>query len=209
MVTKISTKTYKDSSNNKDKLSPLTIIEDNKRIENVLILQGGGSLGAFECGVYKQLRKYKRQLDIIAGTSIGGINAAIIAGSKDEKHPEKLLEQFWLELADSYIDLDKTTLSHPSDLIFQHIEQFTPFRSYYDYLELLSQQKIYLTNSMEYKRRVKQLKAFYSSAIFGNDKMFKPRWMHNNALDDPVYFTPTKWTYIYDHSPVVKLLKST
>ncbi len=62
---------------------------------------------------------------------------------------------------------------------------------------------------MEYKRRVKQLKAFYSSAIFGNDKMFKPRWMHNNALDDPVYFTPTKWTYIYDHSPVVKLLKST
>jgi len=76
MVTKISTKTYKDSSNNKDKLSPLTIIEDNKRIENVLILQGGGSLGAFECGVYKQLRKYKIQLDIIAGTSIGGINAA-------------------------------------------------------------------------------------------------------------------------------------
>ena len=65
MVTKISTKTYKDSSN-KDKLSPLTIVEDNKRIENVLILQGGGSLGAFVCGVYKQLRKYKIQLDIIA-----------------------------------------------------------------------------------------------------------------------------------------------
>jgi NTE family protein len=38
---------------------------------------------------------------------------------------------------------------------------------------------------MEYKHRVKQLKAFYRSAIFGNDKMFKPRWMHNDALDDP------------------------
>jgi NTE family protein len=37
--------------------------------------------------------------------------------------------------------------------------------------------------------------------------MFKPRWMHNNALDDPEYFTPTKWTYIYDHSPVIKTLK--
>jgi NTE family protein len=81
MVTKISTKTYKDSSN-KDKLSPLTKIEDNKRIENVLIFQGGGSLGAFACRVYKQLEKYKIQLDIIAGTSIGRINAAIIDGSK-------------------------------------------------------------------------------------------------------------------------------
>ncbi|HEY7573015.1 MAG TPA: hypothetical protein VH796_16770 [Nitrososphaeraceae archaeon] len=59
------------------------------------------------------------------------------------------------------------------------------FRSHHDYLELVSQQKIYLTNSMEYKHRVKQLKAFYRSAIFGNDKMFKPRWMHNDALDDP------------------------
>ena len=51
-----------------------------------------------------------------------------MVGSKDEKHPEQLLEQFWLELADSDIDLDKTTLPHPSDSIFQLIEQFMPFR---------------------------------------------------------------------------------
>jgi NTE family protein len=207
MVTKISTKTYKDNNVNKDKLSSLAIAENNKRIENVLILQGGGSLGAFGCGVYKELTKNKIDLDIIAGTSIGGINAAIMVGSKDEKHPEQLLEQFWLELADSYIDLDKTTLPHPSDSIFQLIEQFMPFRSYYDDLKLLSQQKIYLTNANEYERRVKQLKAFYSSAIFGNDKMFKPRWMHNNALADPEYFTPIKWTYMYDHSPLAKTLE--
>ncbi|MGA7899080.1 MAG: patatin-like phospholipase family protein [Nitrososphaeraceae archaeon] len=207
MVTKISTKTYKDNNVNKDKLSSLAIAENNKRIENVLILQGGGSLGAFGCGVYKELTKNKIDLDIIAGTSIGGINAAIMVGSKDEKHPEQLLEQFWLELADSYIDLDKTTLPHPSDSIFQLIEQFMPFRSYYDDLKLLSQQKIYLTNANEYERRVKQLKAFYSSAIFGNDKMFRPRWMHNNALADTEYFTPIKWTYMYDHSPLAKTLE--
>ena len=53
-------------------------------IENVLILQGGGSLGAFGCGVYKALVKNNINLDVIAGTSIGGINAAIIAGSKSE-----------------------------------------------------------------------------------------------------------------------------
>lgn len=64
-----------------------------------------------------------------------------MVGSKDEKHPEQLLEQFWLVLVDSYTDLDKTTL-HPSpDSIFQLIEQFMPSKSYYDDLELLSQQK--------------------------------------------------------------------
>ena len=68
-------------------------------IENVLILQGGGSLGAFGCGVYKALAKSNIKIDIIAGTSIGGLNASIIAGSKED-HPEKALEQFWLELAE-------------------------------------------------------------------------------------------------------------
>jgi NTE family protein len=49
-------------------------------LENVLILQGGGSLGAFGCGVFKALANNNVKLDIIAGTSFGGINAAIIAG---------------------------------------------------------------------------------------------------------------------------------
>jgi NTE family protein len=40
------------------------------------------------------------KIDVVAGTSIGGINAAIIAGGKQEGHPEKVLEQYWLELAD-------------------------------------------------------------------------------------------------------------
>ena len=73
-------------------------------IENVLILQGGGSLGAFGCGVFKALAESRVKLDILAGTSIGGINAAIVAGSKD-KQPEFALEQFWLELAENSIDL--------------------------------------------------------------------------------------------------------
>ena len=69
-------------------------------IENVLILQGGGSLGAFGCGVFKALANSNIKIDIIAGTSIGGLNASIIAGSKGEDHPENALEQFWLELAE-------------------------------------------------------------------------------------------------------------
>ena len=69
-------------------------------IENVLILQGGGSLGAFGCGVYKALVRNNIKIDIAAGTSIGGLNAAIIAGSKED-HPEKELEQYWLELSEA------------------------------------------------------------------------------------------------------------
>ena len=46
-----------------------------KNLENVLLLQGGGSLGAFGCGVYKARVKNNINIDIIAGTSIGGINA--------------------------------------------------------------------------------------------------------------------------------------
>ncbi|MGH9998928.1 MAG: patatin-like phospholipase family protein, partial [Nitrosopumilaceae archaeon] len=68
--------------------------------ETVLVLQGGGSLGAYECGVYKTLHKHKIKFDIVAGTSIGGINAAIIAGSKNNE-PAKDLEDFWLTLAET------------------------------------------------------------------------------------------------------------
>jgi NTE family protein len=68
--------------------------------ETVLILQGGGSLGAYECGVYKTLEKHGIEFDVVAGTSIGAVNAAIIVGSKTNS-PAQDLEHFWLTLADN------------------------------------------------------------------------------------------------------------
>lgn len=68
--------------------------------ENVLVLQGGGSLGAYECGVYKAIHKLKIKLDVVAGTSIGGINSAIITASKSDD-PAKDLEEFWLTLSEN------------------------------------------------------------------------------------------------------------
>jgi NTE family protein len=51
-------------------LSPLN--NNNNGIENVLILLGGGSLGAFGCcGVFKGLANNDIPIDIVAGTSIG------------------------------------------------------------------------------------------------------------------------------------------
>jgi predicted acylesterase/phospholipase RssA len=85
----------------------------NDGFENVLILQGGGSLGAFGCGVFKALAETRVKIEILAGTSIEGINAAIIAGSKD-KQLEFALEQFWLELAENSIDLVPPLLLLPS-----------------------------------------------------------------------------------------------
>lgn len=67
--------------------------------ETVLVLQGGGGLGAYECGVYKALEKQGIEFDIVAGTSIGAVNAAIIAGSSDESSA-KTLEKFWFLLAE-------------------------------------------------------------------------------------------------------------
>src|ERR687897_3016988 len=74
--------------------------KESRKIENVLVLQGGGSLGAFACGVFKALVKKDIRIDIAAGTSMGAVNAAIIVGSKTD-HPEKDLEEFWLEIAES------------------------------------------------------------------------------------------------------------
>jgi len=65
-------------------------------------MQGGGSLGAYECGIYKTLEKHNIKLDIVAGTSIGAINASIIAGSKGQS-PAKTLQEFWMEIAEKII----------------------------------------------------------------------------------------------------------
>ena len=70
-------------------------------LETVLVLQGGGSLGAYECGVYKALARYVKKFDIVAGTSIGAINAAIITATIQDANPSRKLEDFWLELAQS------------------------------------------------------------------------------------------------------------
>jgi len=63
-------------------------------------MQGGGSLGAYECGAYKGLARQGIKFDIVAGTSIGAINAAIIAGSKSGDSAADL-ENFWLDLAET------------------------------------------------------------------------------------------------------------
>src|SRR6202048_1597795 len=50
----------------------------------VLVLQGGGALGAYQAGVYQALHETGIEPDWVIGTSIGAINASLIAGNKPE-----------------------------------------------------------------------------------------------------------------------------
>jgi len=58
------------------------------------VLQGGGALGAYQAGVYQGLHEAGLEPDWVAGVSIGGINAAIIAGNPVEQRLPRLRE-FW------------------------------------------------------------------------------------------------------------------
>ena len=162
--------------------------KESRQTENVLVLQGGGSLGAFACGVYKALVKKDIRIDIAAGTSMGAVNAAIIVGSKTN-HPEKDLEEFWLEIAESNHTIIPDT----------YLLDYDSIRGRYIPKQISS--------------------ASANAAIFGVPKMFVPRWWSLQPTDQgilsdgeedgpkPQYFTdPRSWTYVYDHSPLAKTL---
>jgi NTE family protein len=164
-------------------------------VENVLVLQGGGSLGAFACGVFKALVKKNVRIDIVAGTSIGAVNAAIIVGSKSD-HPEKDLEDFWIEIAESSPNII------PDIFVFD-----------YD-----NKARKYILKKIS--------AASANAAMFGVPKMFTPVWSRwstwnhykddNNKIFDRNkieqqehyydFLNPRNWTYFYDHSPLAKTL---
>jgi NTE family protein len=66
------------------------------KIQRALILKGGGALGAYQVGVLKVLYKYLMEkgnynkgeslFDIIAGTSIGAMNAAVLVSNLVNKN---------------------------------------------------------------------------------------------------------------------------
>ena len=169
--------------------------KESRDVENVLVLQGGGSLGAFACGVFKALVKKNVRIDIVAGTSIGAVNAAIIVGSKSD-HPEKDLEEFWIEIAESSPNI-------------------IPDIFVYDYD---NKARKYILKKIS--------AASANAAMFGVPKMFTPLWLRwspwnyygddnnnifvrNKREQQEHYYdflNPRNWTYFYDHSPLAKTL---
>src|SRR5262245_48537796 len=90
----------------------------------ILVLQGGGALGAYECGVYKALiPHFEREgysLSVVAGTSIGAINASVIASRyrEDRDRGVGALEELWTE-----------RLATPSVPFFPPLPVFEPYNA--------------------------------------------------------------------------------
>ncbi len=59
-----------------------------------LVLQGGGTRGAYQIGAYYAFKKAHIKFDGVCGTSIGAFNGALIAS-----HQEKELLKFWQNLS--------------------------------------------------------------------------------------------------------------
>src|SRR6202048_2732753 len=63
-----------------------------------LVLSGGGALGAYQAGAYAALENCGVRPNWLAGTAIGAINAAIIAGNLPHQRSPRL-RQSWQELS--------------------------------------------------------------------------------------------------------------
>jgi NTE family protein len=73
----------------------------------VLVLQGGGALGAYQGGAFEALVNAARQPDWVAGISIGAINAALIVGNPPELRVQRL-QEFWQRVTASIPSLGWT-----------------------------------------------------------------------------------------------------
>jgi NTE family protein len=122
------------------------------RPQRALVLQGGGALGAYEAGAFEVLYYWIKKdigdnenvFDIVAGTSIGAINASILVShakenGKWEGSPKKLID-FWeylsLSLTSTFKDWSLHLLTNRSGFWgmmfpFLNIASSEAFRRYY------------------------------------------------------------------------------
>ena len=164
---------------------------ESRLTENVLVLQGGGSLGAFACGVFKALVKKKIRIDIAAGTSIGAINAAIIVGSKSD-HPENDLEEFWLEIAESSYEIIPDIYLIDYDVYSQ---RYLPRR--------ISSAS---TNAAIFGVPKMFIPRWWRLQPAGQNLLVDSENAEHQRQQQPYFNDPRGWTYVYDHSPLAKTL---
>ena len=188
------------------------------KLQRALVFQGGGSLGAYEAGVFHVLYHWiKKDLnnddenifDIIAGTSIGAINASIILSHilerKEEEFKGKGIDndgksnnniKYWEGSPEKLVDFWRYVSS-----TFDYFRFWTPFlksswdnwRSFFPYLNLPSGEAFrrYLST-----RR---------SLTFGEQHVFSPLFffpfatpMFNKFFD----YTPLALWHQYSNDPL-------
>ena len=164
-------------------------------IHRALIFQGGGSLGAYEAGAYKAIKEdlseYFRTegrgnepiFHIVAGTSIGAINAALLVSYVKENKTwegsgERLVE-FWEYLSTQ-----------------SYVENMPYFTHYWDSWRRIDKR----IASGESARRYFSTKEFIFKGV---PNVFIPK----TPLSDNRFFDPSNTWYSYDNRPLKESLE--
>lgn len=92
-----------------------------------LVLEGGGTKGVYQIGAYKALTDLGIQFTGIAGTSIGALNAALIA-----QGDMKIMEEVWVNYDyKSFMNIDEDTYNRYKNI------GMNP-KNFYDVIELMN-----------------------------------------------------------------------
>ena len=163
--------------------------------QRALVFQGGGSLGAYEAGAYKAFyeltserdknigRKDKPLFDIVAGTSIGAMNASVLVSYVKEKKTwrgsaENLIE-FWEHLSTESI-----------------VDKVPGFTQWWDYSHDLNN----VIATSESARRYYNTKQFIFNGV---PNVFKP----SQSLTDKTFLDPSNVWYLYSNEPLRQSLE--
>ena len=164
------------------------------KVQRALVLQGGGALGAYQAGAFKSLYENIARnqgddndegvnnatfFDIIAGTSSGAINGAILVShfleNKTWKGSAEKLEEFWRYLS---------TPTPPNIS-----EELTLWKAAYEY-------GVPSVASEEAARRYYSVKEFAKSGV---ERVFKP--IHPPKQDKRFFDIQNQWL-VYDNQPL-------
>src|SRR5215469_14291571 len=173
----------------------------NSSIHRALVFQGGGSLGAYEAGAYKdineELSRYLKTegrgnepiFHIIAGTSIGAINAAILVSYIQENSYVKK-NKTWEGSGDKLIEFWEYLSTQSWVYSIPH------FTKYWDSWRRLDKRLA----SGESARRYFSTKEFIMRGV---PNVFVPK----TPIIDNRFFDPSNTWYIYDNKPLKESLE--
>jgi NTE family protein len=194
--------------------------------QRALVFQGGGSLGAYEAGVYHVLYHWiKKDLlsdnenvfDIIAGTSIGAINASIIINEileKKQKEKSNKIVNYWEDTPKKLIQFWKNVTSSSSsnitdawdpwnltDIYRSFIENYLKF-NYGMYLNIFP----YLRSFLPSEESFRKYNHTQMALACGEKHIFRPLFVYpfstpsSNKFFD--YSSPTAKWFQYTNLPL-------
>lgn len=136
----------------------------SKKKKTALVLGGGGSRGAYEAGVWQALTELGIEIDIVTGTSVGAINAAmVVQGDVD------LTAQLWREI-ETHMVFDVPEGSQPieyaREIVFHHGAGTSRLK---ELLDTYIDENQIRSAAMDYGIPVVSLPAFEAHYLFKED----------------------------------------